>query len=106
MSQVVPFLDAVEREWKALARDMPSSVEMVDGRLDREHRKLCIELKWPGYVASISAWENAMCLDVDVLELRSMEGLMFVAGPCDDQNDACARLLRFRDYILASFTAS
>ena len=106
MSQVVPFLDAVDRQWKALAQDMPSSVQTLDVRLSREHQKLCIELSWPGHVASITAWENAICLDVDVVEIESKKGLIFVAGPCEDRNDARSRLLRFRDYIQTSLSPS
>ena len=98
----VPFLEAVQKEWQTIARDMPASVRMSDSRLSREHRKLCIGVEWPGYVASITAWEHATCLDVDILNVNSKQGHILVWGPCEVDGEASVRLLRFRDYIQAS----
>jgi len=102
MNQVVPFLDAVEREWKAIARELPSSVRISEVRLSVEHRKLAIGVEWPDHLAAIEAWEHAICLDIDVHNLRSKEGVILVWGPCKDQSDAFTRLHGLRDHIRAS----
>jgi hypothetical protein len=98
----VPFLEAVKQEWQAIARALPASVSTLDCRLSPEHGKLCIEVEWPGHVASITAWQHATCLDVDVLDVTSKEGRILVWGPCEVDGEASARLRRFRDYIQSS----
>ena len=46
----------------------------------------------PGYRISVTAWDNASCLDIDVLETRSGGVRMLCAGATSGEADILARL--------------
>jgi hypothetical protein len=104
MSSVLPFIIHVESQWAAIARSGQVIPNTISSTLDLEHGKLCIEIEWRGYIALITAWENASCLDIDVLNISSKEGVILASGPCDDPSEAPIRLLLLCDYIRESFS--
>jgi hypothetical protein len=53
----------------------------------------------PGYLVTVTAWDNASCLDIDVLESRSGTVQMLCAGPCAGGAELLARLHKLETWI-------
>ena len=53
----------------------------------------------PGYLIGVRAWDNASCLDIDVLEARSKTAQLLCAGPCAGDAELLARLQKLETWV-------
>ena len=61
--------------------------------------KKCWSYESERYLVLIQAWENAACLDFDVMDKESKTIVFHPWGPCDDQAGLAARLESFIEWL-------
>lgn len=96
------FLDFVLGRWQELSIKLRSSGVESSVQLDQSIGKMGIEVRSNAYLVSIGAWENARCLDVDVMRIRDKSVSMLSAGPCEDNAQVELRLKELCHVIEAS----
>jgi hypothetical protein len=91
-SHITPFLASVSNKWMAAASALPAQTFRSQLRVDAEIGKLVIEIETPNHVALVEAWEHASCLDVTIVDARSLASTSLAAGPCSNEAQVNERL--------------
>ena len=94
-----PFLDGVAQRWQEFIRRPEFGGVQYSVNLDRSIGKLVIEFWCQSHVGSVGAWENAHCLDVDLLDMGTKQGSMLSIGPCTDDSEVQARIEALRSFL-------
>ena len=75
-------------------------------RRSLEPLKLNAQFETPAFLISITAWDRARCLDIDVMDKATNEGRIVAAGPCSDTASLLTRLEDFAKTLDALQNAS
>ena len=67
----------------------------------REIGKFSADYELHNLLISISAWNRGNCLDIDVLDTRTLAITMLCAGPCDQQERLLDRWNSLRERLKA-----
>lgn len=93
-------------EWlRSWATELEADAKRVGFELemgDRGKLLLRVTLLSETHAVDICAWDNASCLDIQVLDLKSEESTFPTVGPCHDQREFCEHLKSLRHWIMSA----
>ena len=88
----VSFVDFVLMRWQAfIAAPRFGGVQWLV-KLDPTRGTGAIEFWCEAYLGTVLVWNNADCLDVDLMRLEDKSALLLSAGPCADHSIVDTRL--------------